>query len=108
MPSYQGEEHHGNQFSALEDIQKTFSSPRHFLRRQAVVESQMQDAVNSSSYIKNKATVSKPMYMDHFTVNLNCGKLFHEVIGNEFLHEEVIDNEEISIFPWNRGVHCTL
>ncbi len=56
MPSaYQGED--SLQFSGLEDIQKTFSSPRHFLRRQAVVESQMQDDVNSSSYIKNKATV---------------------------------------------------
>ncbi len=47
---------HGNQFAALEDIQKTLSSPRHFLRRQAVVGPQMQNDVSS---LKNKATVSE-------------------------------------------------
>lgn len=39
---------YGNKMAGLEEIQKTFASPRHYLRRKALVESELHDDVTSS------------------------------------------------------------
>lgn len=48
-----------NQFADLADIQKTFLSPRHYLRRKALIESDLQEDVSSSKLLKSHSTVSR-------------------------------------------------